>query len=322
MTIHLPHVGAVILTYNSSEDLSECLAGLIAQKDVALKLIVVDNASRPDERSQMEADFLAAQPEGGILSVAEANSELASRLPAVFIRNEVNAGYSAGNNIGARLAAAIACDAVLIVNPDVRISDPEYVATLAKMIFSEPSTALGCSAIRNISGAQENPMTEPSFVEEMLWPVKMIISGLSRSQQAPPSLPQKRLKVDKVSGACFMIRTDFLKQIGFFDELVFLYCEESILRSQVRAAGCDMIMDPEIEALHAHQSSTKGDPLLRFRTWSNSRRRFHSAHSGYGVLRQTMLTASRAITLGLVWTYGVLGRLRSGATRRRTEQED
>jgi len=315
-------VGAVVLTYNSTEDLPDCLSGLISQQGVDLRVIVVDNASRPEALLQMEADFGTILPEGRVLSVTDARPEDVAPLPAVFLRNTHNAGYSAGNNIGARMAATIGCDAVLIVNPDVRIANPDYVRTLAALITANPKTAVACSAVRNLSGAQENPMREPGFVEELLSPVAMIADGLFRRRKPAPPLPVAQCRVEKVSGACFMIRTDFLQQIAFFDESVFLYCEEAILRTQVRAAGWHMMMEPGIDVLHAHQSSAKGDPVPRFRAWMDSRSRFHRAHGGYGAMQQTLLAGSRAMTLGLIRGRAALGRLRNGATGPRVGRED
>ena len=311
-------VGAIVLTHNSSEDLPDCIAGLIAQKGVDLRVIVVDNASQPDERARIEAIFCAALPDGRVLSAADTRPEDVAALPAVFLRNEVNGGYSAGNNIGARLAAAIGCDAVLIINPDVRISEPSYVATLCEEVLAGPKTAVACSALRNLSDEQENPMTEPSFVQELLWPVKMIAVGLFRSRKTVLPLPASRFRVDKVSGACFMIRTDFLRQVGFFDETVFLYCEESILMAQVRMAGRHMVMIPNIEALHAHRGDVKGDPLRRFQVWAKSRHQFHKCFSGYNIFGQTLLAISRRMTLELIRGRAALGRLRNGAAGRRT----
>lgn len=294
-------VAAVVLTYNSSEDLPECLAGLVAQRGVDLRIIVVDNASRQAESEAMQAVFQSALPEGRVGAVGAADTADAT---ALFLRNQNNAGYSAGNNIGARVAAEIGCDAVLIINPDVRLSDPNYIQTLAALSTVDGKTAVACSALRNLSDAQENPMNEPGFVEEMLWPVQMIVERLKRRATPATSLPKAPLPVEKVSGACFLIRLDFLQQIEFFDESVFLYCEESILRAQVRSAGLHMMMDPTIEALHAHRSSAKGDPLPRFVAWSKSRAYFHKAHSGYGPLRQMALAGSRALTLMMIRARG------------------
>jgi GT2 family glycosyltransferase len=89
-------VGAVILTYNSTEDLRDCLAGLIAQTGIDLRIIVVDNASRLEERVRMEADFLDALPEGRFLPADDDNPEDVAAIAAVFLRNVVNGGYSAG----------------------------------------------------------------------------------------------------------------------------------------------------------------------------------------------------------------------------------
>lgn len=303
-------IGAVVLTYNSTEDLPNCLSGLLAQAGVDLRVIVVDNASRREARIRMEADFIAALPCGRVLDASEVRYESLASLPAVFLRNQVNLGYSAGNNIGARLAAAIGCDAVLIINPDVRLSDPGYAAALGALISADPQTAVACSKVRTLSGTQENPMTEPGFVEEMLWPVAMVAAGLFRRPRPALPLPATMFRVAKVSGACFLIRTDFLRSIGFFDESVFLYCEESILMAQVRAAGWHMMMDPGREALHAHRSSAKGGALPRFRTWMHSRSRFHAVHGPHGASGRVLLAGSRALSLGLVGARELVKRLR------------
>lgn len=298
-------IAAVVLTYNSTDDLPDCLSGLLAQAGVDLRVIVVDNASRPEARATMEADFLAALPGGRVLDAEAARPKDLADRTAVFLRNPVNGGYSAGNNIGARLAAELGCEAVLIINPDVRIDNPDYVAVLTKLVTADPRTAITCSALRSLSGAHENPMSEPGFFEELLWPVRMITARLWRAP-AGPQPPTATSQVDKVSGACFMIRSDFLRLIGFFDTSVFLYCEESILRAQVRALGWHMMMEPGLEALHAHRSSAKGSPLARFRFWAQSRRQFHRDHGGYGPLRRALLTGSRALMTGLAGGLYVL----------------
>ena len=315
-------IGAIVLTYNSTEDLPDCLSGLIAQQGVDLRVIVVDNASRPVARAQMEADFQTAFPEGRVLTATEDCPESLDTMRAIFLRNETNAGYSAGNNIGARLAAKMGCDAVLVVNPDVRIKDPDYIRILATLITADPKTAVACSAMRNLSGAQENPMTEPSFVEELLWPVAMIAAGLLRRRKPAKPLPKTPCQVEKVSGACFMIRTDFLQRINFFDESVFLYCEEAILMAQVRMAGWHMVMDPCIEALHAHRTSAKGDALPRFKAWSKSRSRFHKVHGGSGAIKQTLLAGSRMMTLQMIWARAFFGRLCNFCIRTHIGHED
>jgi GT2 family glycosyltransferase len=298
MTGTQKRVGAVVLTYNSSQDLPACLAGLWAQRGVDLRVIVVDNASKRDERALMQATFREFMSDGRIMAVEAAAAPDTS---AAFLCNDVNAGYSAGNNIGARFADGIGCEAVLIVNPDVRIDDQDYVSSLVDLITKDTKTAVACSAVTNLSGDQENPMSEPGFIQELLWPVKMVLGGVLQKKVLLDSQPETPVRVDKVSGSCFMIRLDFLRRIGFFDETVFLYCEESILSAQVREAGWHMIMDPRRGVLHAHRTNAKGDPLPRFRNWAKSRRRYHVTYGGYGPIGRALLVGSRSVTLALVW---------------------
>ena len=143
-------------------------------------------------------------------------------------------------------------------------------------------------------------MTEPGFIEELLWPVKMLTIGLLRRRPLVAPLPAKPFRVAKVSGACFLIRMDFLLQIEFFDESVFMYCEESILHAQVRAAGWHMIMDPRLNVLHAHHTNSKGNQVSRFRLWAASRKQFHMVYGGHGKFRQSFLEASRHLTLAMI----------------------
>jgi GT2 family glycosyltransferase len=299
MTAVRRRIGAVILTHNSSEDLLECLTGLQAQQGVDLMVIVVDNASDPNELMRLEAIFKEALPDGQILAAKGASDHVS---PAVFICNETNSGYSQGNNIGARFAAGAGCEAVLIVNPDVQIEDPDYLRNLFDLITADAKTAIACTVLTNLMGSHENPMHEPTFYEELLWPMQMIIYQFFPQKRIEKTFSSKPQLVEKVSGACFLIRMDFLRHIGFFDEKVFLYCEESILSSQVRRLGWHMMMDPCLYAIHAHRTNIKNDPLFCFRIWAKSRSIFHADENRYGLTGQALLSGSRYLILGLIWT--------------------
>lgn len=308
MSLPKRRVGAVVLTYNSTDDLPDCFESLIRQLGVDLRVIVVDNASRPEERARMEEIFHSFFPDGEVMNTDTAPT---TESRAVFLGNTLNVGYSAGNNIGARFAVARDCESVLIINPDVRIEDPQYIISLADLIAKDGKTAVACSDVSNLAGQHENPKIEPRFVEELLWPLKMIFGQFLPKTDAkftPLAIP---FQVEKVTGACFLIRSDFLRLIDFFDESVFLYCEESILCAQVRQAGWHMLMDPSRYALHSHRSEAKGDPLPRFQLWAESRARYHAQYSGYGMMKRAMLAGSRCVMLGLVTLKSALKKRRA-----------
>ena len=78
-----------------------------------------------------------------------------------------------------------------------------------------------------------------------------------------------------------MISIPFLDDINFFDEKVFLYCEEAILSRQVEFAGKKMYYLATAQAVHRHIKSEKSDPVKRFKAWGNSRCYFIDRYSNY-----------------------------------------
>lgn len=299
-------VASVVLNYNSDADLQVSVPQLCAQQGIHHAVIIVDNASTP-ECVQRTQDWLREEyPDAIIGTVAEVEAwvqshpRLAQENGRVYLMlNHENRGYSAGNNIGIRLGIALDSEAVLIVNPDVRISENLYIASLAARLFSDPECVLAASAMHNLSGVNENPMREPGFIEELFWPIWMI---LTRFGFHPPSRrKQPGLRVEKISGSCLLARSSFLTQIGLLDEGVFLYCEEAILAAQVRESGKRIHYAPDLEAVHAHVGAAKGDPVKRFLAWARSRSYYHRRYTGYGPIRRALLQASQASILGLIY---------------------
>ena len=169
MSARSPRVGAVVLTYNSAADLPTSLDGLIAQQEIDTRIIIVDNASTPESLATMENVFRSRFPDGVILDVSDANPSYFEKASAIFVRNPQNMGYSAGNNVGARLAVRLGCETVLIVNPDIRISDPRFVVTLWSGMQSDERCLVASPRILTLAGRDEHPLREPSFWEELLW---------------------------------------------------------------------------------------------------------------------------------------------------------
>src|SRR5215204_3623705 len=94
MTTVTAEVSAVIVTHNSGRYLPSCLASL-RQHGQRLRVIVVDNASRPEERPQFSS------PDDGEI-----------------ILNSWNRGFAPAVNQG---LACVQTPYVLVLNPDVRL---------------------------------------------------------------------------------------------------------------------------------------------------------------------------------------------------------
>ncbi len=267
-------IGAVVLNYNCSHETERCISFLKHQIKIKLEIIVVDNNSLSDDLEKVR--------------------NICKSEDILLLVNEENKGYAAGNNVGLKYADLLGCDFVLIINPDVELRDGEYLSkAVLKMKEDATIAALG-SDIVNAVGQHQNPMRELKCIEELLWPLELLINKLRGKLPYTLDHTQSRY-CHKLSGCCILIRLDFLKEIGFLDENTFLYCEEPIFAKQVQNSGRKMFYSAEITAWHMHFSAAKGDPLKRLNLFYQSRRYYLNKYSGYLGLKLRVVLFSRKI---------------------------
>ena len=249
----------IILNYNSSADCRKCIGYLKAQQSVELEIVVVDNCSREDDRKAVEA--------------------LCKEQDCTFIANNENKGYNAGNNVGLRYAAEKGYEYALIANPDMEFLQTNYLATLLAQMQTNEDIIVCGSDIIGADGIHQSPMgKEGNWRGSFAWIKEIFGKKKSDAYDFIDNYSESHY-CHKVSGCCFMIRMSFLKEISFFDENVFLYCEEAILSRQVEIAGKQMYYLATAQAVHRHVKSEKGDPVKRFKTWGKSRCYFIDRYS-------------------------------------------
>ena len=295
----IKHVAVVILNYNSEKDLQACAEQIARQEGVRLSIILVDNASRPASLVTIRL-WLTDWNSAAICGTADEIDTWAFQNPArpndtscvYFIENNANDGYSAGNNIGIRLADTLKADAVLIANPDMRIEDPNYLKELSTQMFADSVNFIAASRILGLDGVDQNPLREPSFLEEFFWPRWLFKSFFKQITYIIPCPLDRSTVVPKVSGCCLMLRMEFLRQSGYFDENVFLYCEEPILSAKVQALQGKILYVPTMVAVHAHVASKKENSSKRMLLFIASRRYYLTRYSGYGKVKQSFLNIS------------------------------
>lgn len=252
----------IILNYNSSADCQKCVATLKRQRGVKLEIIIVDNCSREDDRSALK--------------------RLCEELNCTFIPADANRGYNAGNNIGLRYAASKGYEYALIANPDMEFPDDEYVSRLAKELIEHPETIAVGSDIITPEGVHQNPMgAEGAWTAQFRWITDIFRRSKQKDAYNFVDDFMTNHRCAKLSGCALMVNLCHLAQIGFFDEYPFLYCEEAIFAKQAEKAGLDMRYIADVQAIHRHIPSTKGDPRPRFRHWRRSRLYFIRHYSGY-----------------------------------------
>lgn len=293
-------IASIVLNFGSNDDLFALLPQLAAQEGIDHTIIVVDNASSEDCRVDLKCRLLEVRPDC-IRLAGEQSSHMGkdrwltqSRPRVIFIQNEENRGYSAGNNVGIRFAQQIGADAVLIANPDMQIDDVFYIERLCTTLFTDSRNLIAASRILGLDGKEQNPIRESSFAEELLWPLQVLHLRKSNSKATFVESTDKNT-VEKVSGSCLLIRMNFLTRIGLFDENTFLYCEEPILAAQVKRLDGQIAFTNKTYAIHAHDTRKKANSSARMLLFIKSRIYFIDQYSNYSSIQKLSLRISYEI---------------------------
>lgn len=269
-------VAVIILNYNSFDDCRKCISFLKRQEGLELELILIDNCS-PDG-DKVEA-FCREQG-------------------CTFIASAENRGYNAGNNIGLRYAAEKGYKYALIANPDMEFPQSDYVQRLVDVMEQDEEIVVASSDIVGADGIHQNPLIrDGNWTTSFNW-----LKGLFSKKNIDSYVDNYRKShyCAKVSGCCLMVRMDFIREIVFFDEYPFLYCEEPILSRQVEMTGKFMFYTAEIQAIHRHISSTKGDPVKRILHWKRSRLYFIQQYSNDSWLGKKIAALSTMLCVRLI----------------------
>lgn len=277
-----PEVSIVIVTYNSSALLDDCLASFSADPMAgSCEILVVDNAS---------ADL------------ADTERIVARHPGARTIATGRNAGFGAGNNVGIAQARA---PYVLIANPDTRLADGGLVR-LVEFMRAHPRAGLAGPRLLNADGTLQHSIRNyPTIVREGVESLLLhrIVPGLTERfthvVESPVQYSAER-RADWVSGAVMFARTDALRRTGGFDEGFFLYSEEIDLCRRLAEDGWETWYTPAASFLHIG-----GEDDTDFTLGMESQRsklRYYLKHQGRA---RTLLLAGavtvRLLVRSIVW---------------------
>lgn len=273
-------IATILLNYNSGADCRKCIGYLHMQQGVEQEIIVVDNCSMPAERHDIET--------------------ICKESGATFIANETNSGYNAGNNVGLRYASKKGYEYALIANPDMEFPQTDYIAKLLQPMIENEEIVVCGSDIIGLDGRHQSPMfRDGNWRSSWGW-----VSGFFKKKNAKTYDFIDNFGTShycaKVSGCCLAVRMSFIESIGFFDEYPMLYCEEAILGRQVELASKRMYYTADVQAVHAHRKSEKGNPAKRFKEWRRSRLYYIDRYSGDTAFGRFMASLSMRIYTGIM----------------------
>jgi hypothetical protein len=243
--VSLPAVSALLVNYNTAALTRNSVASLRAQTvrnpvsgAEGVEVIVVDNASRPDERCILDG------------------------LDAVVVFNDENRGYGAALN---QALARASGEFILFSN-----SDTWYFPGALQKLLENFQRLPRCGAVgprlwwdleREFLLPPSDPVTPLSFLRDTLvrrspfwlryWAKRWRRLALAYWRAQEP------MEQPLLSGACLLTRRDVVAVCGGFDERFHLYYEDTDWCRRVRAKGYRLYYAPAAEVAHLYNQSAR-----------------------------------------------------------------
>lgn len=214
-------VAVIIVTYREREVTAACARSVLASSGAAVAPLVVDNASRDGS-----AEWLRAA------------------LPGVeVVESPRNGGYTGGNNIGLRAAAARGAEFALVLNNDTVVA-PDCVAQLLAEAARWPDAAF------------VSPRVFYADPPDLLWfggsrysPWTGRAVHLGRKRTAAAGL-RAACDIPFASGCAVLVRLSALDRIGPLDEALFGYAEDLDWSLRASRAGYRIRYAPDAVLWH------------------------------------------------------------------------
>lgn len=266
-------VAVVILNYRTAELVLDCLASLLSPPNLPQNshIVVVDGASG----------------DNSVTLLGDAIRENGWQDRVSFLPLEINGGFSYGNNRGIEhlLQTVGRPRFIHLLNPDT-LARPGCVQALVEFMDRNPGVGIAGSRLEDPDGMpQACAFRFPSMAAELESEARTgPVTRLLESWRIAPDMGALPARVDWVSGASLLFRTELLDQIGLLDQGYFLYYEEVDYCFRARQAGWQCWHVPESRVVHLIGQSTgvtrRANPSRRPSYWFDSRHRFYLKHHG------------------------------------------
>jgi N-acetylglucosaminyl-diphospho-decaprenol L-rhamnosyltransferase len=228
-------ISVVLVSYNTAEITKKSLQHLFASKhNLQMEVFIIDNASRDNSVELIRSVF----PN---ISLTE---------------NNVNVGFGRANN---QALPFISGRYVLLLNTDAFV-DPDVIAKTVAYMDEHPKCGiLGVKLIGENGDLQPSCRYFPTP-----WRIFLQTTGLKRYFKNAQMVDDMNWDHDSVKncdwvpGCYYLVRKEVIDQVGFFDPLYFMYCEEVDHCYATKSAGWDITYYP-IPVVHLGGESAKSD---------------------------------------------------------------
>ncbi len=220
-----PSVHIILLTYQMREVVERCLCSLERLTYPNRRIIVVDNNSNDGIEQVMKSRF----PEVTTFQTGQ------------------NLGYTGGNNYGIRFAMDNGSDYILILNPDTILANPRFIEEMVD--YAETNPTVGIVGPRVFLRERETIQNTVLFAPGLWTNIKNWVAYRANPESFNLS-KDVPVEAEVLNGVCLLLRTECLKQIGLFDENIFMYIEDAEMDHRARTHGWGVRYVPVDSVIH------------------------------------------------------------------------
>jgi N-acetylglucosaminyl-diphospho-decaprenol L-rhamnosyltransferase len=238
----MPRLTVIIVNYESWPDVLELTAALAREPEFSSgrsAIVVVDNASR------------SSPPEAFSLH----------RVGQRVVFRPDNGGFAAGVNAGWRVAQS---PWLLVLNPDVEVASGFLGQVFERLdqfeTRSDGSPGIVGFGLRNPDGSPQGSVgvfpNLPRTIREQFIP--------RSHRKYQPGWRIRAGRVDWVTGACMLVNSEMIGEVGGMDEDFFLYHEEVAFSREAQNHGWSVEYDPSVTVIHRDPLQNRPiSPMMR-----------------------------------------------------------
>lgn len=216
-------VAAIVVTHDGLDAVRACVASLRASRGVELRTIVVDNASRPENRAILEREFRGL-PDVELILLPE------------------NRHFAGGVNAGAERAIAAGAGFLLVLNDDTEV-EPDCVALLVDAAVRHPDAGLVGPALLDVRDRDRALSLGERY---STWSLA-VPRSLLRVRDPGDGTPYR---VGGIMGSAVLVTRECFLRTGPYREDLLVYYEEVDFCLRARRVGFRPLLVPSAIVRH------------------------------------------------------------------------
>lgn len=252
-------IGFLIINYNDAPTTIQLLEN-VRDYSCLNYIVVVDNNSTDDSFSKLQS---------------YANEKI-----HVLHRTD-GRSFGSGINFGLKYLESLHVDYSFISNSDIVIDSEEE---LQKLLFYKEKVNLLAPVIREHTGYNRGwkvPSNGLLFLQSL--PILYRLFQ-NKNRYRENFYSQALVEVEAISFCFFFASIQALRQVGYFDEHVFLYFEENIMSMKFEKKGIYLCTESEVFHNHSVTINKNLNRRKKYQTLSQSRRYFAKVYNHANVI--------------------------------------